>query len=176
MKHDKRNASDAVPELRTLEAVSDDLLWPDVGFDAPDANRDRRRQALAYVLCRIPETDYRWLADAIDTFSWFIPQAWKRASCELFPLTFTESPLTQGARRVKGARVVYLSPTLERTPPDVLVAIVAHELAHLVLKHSLWPGRRYDAQEEEADHRICQWGFEREHRRHQANKRRLGFR
>jgi Zn-dependent protease with chaperone function len=164
------------PEVRTLQTVEEDLLWPYPQMTASVDEKDKRQVALAYVLTRIPENDYRRLAGAIDTFSWFIPQTWKRGSCELFPLTFHEEQPTDGARPIQGALVIYLSPTLQRTPADVLVAIVAHELAHVVLKHNLFTSpSQYDAQEEEADRLVCQWGFEREHLRHKKNKRRLGL-
>ena len=156
--------------LRTLDQLLNDVLWP-----TSNPPHDRRHFALEYVLCRIPEADYRRLADAIDTFCWFIPPAWKRASIELLPATY-EKAFSNGPPS-RGARVVYFSPSLERTPGDILYAIVAHELAHVVLNHKLQTAtlEEYDVQEEEALRCICGWGFKREAMRHKANKRRHGL-
>ena len=60
---------------------------------------------------------------------------------------------------------------LERASRDVIVAIVAHELAHIVLGHNLFTKDEYDQQEQEAFELICDWGFEREARKHQAVNR-----
>ncbi|HSL82889.1 MAG TPA: hypothetical protein VLF66_08940 [Thermoanaerobaculia bacterium] len=65
--------------------------------------------------------------------------------------------------------VVYLAPTIEQSAWDVAVAIVAHELAHLVLDHvSLSNHSSYDEQEEQVFAQLCEWGFEVEAKKHQA--------
>jgi len=69
------------------------------------------------------------------------------------------------------AAVLYLSPILERRSFDLAVASVAHELAHIALKHNLHTGEEYDKQEREAWALIMQWGFTDEERRHRAYRK-----
>ena len=59
--------------------------------------------------------------------------AWQGAKVHPFPWTVKE----EGLRRY--AKVLYLSPLLERRALDVVVAIVAHELAHIFLRHTPYP-------------------------------------
>jgi hypothetical protein len=65
--------------------------------------------------------------------------------------------------------VIYLVPRLERGAWDIAVLVVAHELAHIVLGHSLWnDDETYEAQEEDIFRQLCKWGFEREAKRQRA--------
>lgn len=68
------------------------------------------------------------------------------------------------------AAVLYLSPMLEEKPKDIVVAVVAHELAHIVLGHRLHflTPDEDDRQEQEVRRRILKWGFEKEERKHAA--------
>jgi predicted Zn-dependent protease len=66
-----------------------------------------------------------------------------------------------------------LGPQLEQAAWDVLVATVAHELAHVALKHSiLTDPKHYQTQEQEAERCLNEWGFELEARKHKLSKRR----
>ena len=73
------------------------------------------------------------------------------------------------------AVVLYLSPRLERVGWNIIVACVAHELAHLCLKHRLVPGgkKAYDAQEEEAWALVAKWGFGKEAAMHEARAKQI---
>lgn len=155
--------------VRTFEQLIEDCVWPGSGFGPPE---DRRHEAIAEVLCRIPESDYRTLVDSIDEFSWFIPASWNRAGVFPFPCIKRE------AGNIPEARVLYLGPQLEDTAWDILVAIVAHELAHLVLHDDIVTKTpdQYNAQEEAAFSLVCQWGFEREAKKHRAGWRRYDSR
>lgn len=79
---------------------------------------------------------------------------------------------------LKAATVLYLSPCLENKAWSVVVGTVAHEIAHIVLRHSPMPGgvERYEAQETAAWQRARDWGFEKETKKCLAvNKRRDSF-
>jgi hypothetical protein len=159
--------------LRTPKQVFDeDFCWP-------VSILNRRWQAIAEVLCRIPEDDYDKLVKMIDSFTWFIPH--EDARSMVYPFFVTVFPETkEGEMRVAPyAQVIYLSPTLEtrRIAWAVVVAVVAHELAHLVLGHTVTgcSEERYVRQEEEVFDRLCVWGFRREVRAHEADKKRRGF-
>ncbi len=60
------------------------------------------------------------------------------------------------------AKALYLSPILEKSAWDIVLATVAHELAHLVLDHPMYGDDKWQEHEEEVFNRICEWGFERE--------------
>lgn len=53
--------------------------------------------------------------------------------------------------------LVFLSPDLEEEPYEVIVAVVAHELAHAISREIIG-----DESEQLADNMIRQWGFEKE--------------
>lgn len=59
---------------------------------------------------------------------------------------------------------------LECTAFDIVVAAVAHELAHILLEHKIFTStqEQYDAQENEVFDRICKWGFSKEAKKHRA--------
>lgn len=157
-------------QRRTLEQVAyEDYLWPldDPAHlvNGPNPNESRRHRALAEVLCTMSNGDYARLLKASLTFDWFIPQPWQRACVQPVGHVVTEKP-TKGLTRCY-ARILYLSPQLEAAAWDVLLAIVAHEVAHIVLGHQLIGNDAvYDAQEEEAFQTICAWGFEEEAKKH----------
>src|SRR5262249_41730962 len=133
-----------------------------------------RHRAVDEVLCRIPEEDYQKLCGLIGDFLWFIPRDEDNYG-EIKPFPVTVEP-PQDANLRPYAKVLYLSPTLEKRPPALVVAVVAHELAHLVLSHRLHNKDRasYDKQEAEAWERACSWGFEQEvqvhHGTHKGDK------
>jgi hypothetical protein len=156
---------------RPLETVLWTALWPttESGFSGPEANR--RCRAIAEVLRRIPPDWYERLlqqaASDEDSFSWFIPHPLMRAGLWPFPVT-VHPPDEAVLPRAPHARMLYLSPTLERSGDGIVVAEVAHELAHIALAHQLGRMNDYVAQEAEAWALVRAWGFVHEERRHRA--------
>ncbi|HLJ60705.1 MAG TPA: hypothetical protein VKZ50_13345 [bacterium] len=156
---------------RALETVLWTALWPttESGFSGPDANR--RCRAIAEVLRRLPDDWYERLlqqaASDEDSFSWFIPHPLMRAGLWPFPVT-VHPPDEIVLPRAPHARMLYLSPMLERAADAIVVAEVAHELAHIALAHHVGRMNDYEAQEAEAWALVQTWGFVREERRHWA--------
>ena len=147
--------------LRSLDRIAFDILWPYQGL-CPDPNLNLRYLAVADVLRRIPEEAYVALTEKADEFSWFIPDSHCGAMVLPFPCA-----IPQEGTRVALAKVLYLGPALERRGIDIVVASVAHELAHIFLGHDLTP--RHDqskAQEKEAWETVIAWGFAEEERAH----------
>ena len=71
------------------------------------------------------------------------------------------------------ARVLYLAPLMVDVEPDVAVAAVAHELAHIILDHKLddLQDQDYERQEDEAWNKVREWGFAEEldaHKRYRS--------
>ncbi len=157
--------------LRSLNQVWKDDLWPSGGgLGGPDPEASARHYAIAEVLCTIPEDDYEALKSAADSFEWFVPHV--RTHGMVYPFTPTVYPGPEDlGLRAPYAKVLYLSPTLERVAWDIVVAVVAHELAHLALGHKVFVGAEYEAQEEETFQRVCKWGFEREAKKLRAVQR-----
>lgn len=145
---------------RSLDQVVFDPLWPQSG-PSPDPFIDLRHRAIAEVLQRIPEDAYAKLNDLVADFVWFIPASSLGAQVMPFPCTMPEEK-----GRVAMAKVLYLSPTLERRSYRFVVACVAHELAHIFLGHALFTGLEYGEQEKEAWALVIQWGFKEEERLH----------
>jgi len=142
---------------RSSKQVFEDHLLPLRLVSPRDAaTGSARHEAIEEVLCSIPEDDYRKLQDAAHTFRWFIPCPGE-AGAVIALAPFTEKETKQD----HAVMVVYLSPPLEHKARGNVVAIVAHELAHIVLGHYLLPGREQE-QEEAVFQLICRWGFESE--------------
>ena len=149
--------------IRDYPQLVEDVLWPaSGGVSGPPP--DRRHLALYDVLCRMPAPDYAELATLIDSSHWYIPPAHSGAEVRPFPGCVE---IEEGLAPC--AVVLFLSPVMERWGADVVVAAVAHELAHLVLRHKLM-GRQdeLEAQESEAWSLVRAWGFEREEKAHEA--------
>jgi hypothetical protein len=146
------------------------LILPGMEWGEYDPFQSQRHLAIAHVLCSIPPGDYQKLVDLDDSFLWFIPHFLAYGKVEPFPITIDEG---EDSLKAPYAKVLYLSPRLERAAWDITVATVAHELAHIILEHDLFPyAEGYDAQEEAASLRICEWGFEREAKKHKALRKR----
>ena len=145
--------------LRTHNQLYDDNTGPSNNLDP---EQDRRHLAIMEVLCRINEGDYQRLVGMHYEFNWFIPG--ENVNGQIYP--FSSIIVEHGlAPHVK---ILYLSPRLEWRAFDFIVASVAHELAHIFLRHkveSLEP-QKYDEQEAAAWNLIRQWGFEHEEQRH----------
>ena len=129
---------------RTFEAVLGEGLWPTgvTGGLSVDWQESRRHMAIAEVLTDIPDEDFDLLREQGYTFSWFIPLEWMRAEIRPIPSGATKGT---GLTQMQYGKEVFLSPLLERAAWDVLVGLVAHELAHIALGHSLFPGKEYKA-------------------------------
>lgn len=154
-------------KYRTVENVFEDGLWPPQGL-IPDPLESVRHQAIAEVLCCIPPNDYERLTDS-SVFQWFIPHEREYGVTYPFHAMVNPEPDPQtGLQRLPYCPVLYLSPGLERRAYPFVLAVVAHEFAHLVLAHDLFPAtiEKYDAQENEAWEAVCGWGFEREAKEH----------
>jgi hypothetical protein len=54
--------------VRTFDVVADDFVWPYQGLGGPNPQASRRHEALAHVLCCLPEADYRRLKAVINRF------------------------------------------------------------------------------------------------------------
>jgi hypothetical protein len=145
--------------VRSVEQVVNDPLWPPQGL-SPDPTASFRHRAIANVLLRIPEDAYIKLTGKSDEFSWFIPD--EQLGGMVMPFRCT---MPRRRTRVAMAKVLYLSPGLERRSFDVAVASVAHELAHIFLNHDVITSD-YDKQEREAWETVKAWGFEKEERAH----------
>ena len=160
---------------RTLEEVSEDRLLPaGGGLEGYDPFQSQRHLAIAHVLCSIPPGDYERLTGLVDLFCWFVPHYQTYGEIQSFPITVEEEAGPFGGTYWKA---LYLSPRLERAAWDITVAAVAHELAHIVLGHSVFPRPdEYDAQEATAWLRVCDWGFDREAKKLEAlHKRRASL-
>ncbi len=162
--------------FRTLEQIwiNDMLIWPYKGISSYPEPSVRHR-AVAEVLCSIPEDDYERLKEAFKKgYEWFIPPYIIRGLVQLFYVTVypkeVEGTTLQPDPYVP---VIYLSPVLERTRWDIVVAVVAREIARVVLGYRVRAAEEYKAQEEAVFDLICKWGFERETKKYRAvNKRR----
>ena len=71
--------------------------------------------------------------------------------------------------------MVYLSPELELESQEQVNFTVAHEFAHVVLKHSLlcWNPERSKRNEQTTDRLAKEWGFERPKQPYKANQEML---
>lgn len=162
-------------QLRTLDDVANDMLWPEYGLGGPDPEQSTRHAALAEVLCTIPEDDYRKLVSKADSFRWFIPDNMVLGmNCPFHATVFPEEEPGSLLQEMPYVHLIYLSPVLERRARDTAVAVVAHELAHVILGHSLRTREeQYQDQEEAVFRSICVWGFEAEAKKHRALWKRL---
>jgi hypothetical protein len=141
---------------RSLEALRD--VWPVHGISDVAPEESRRHFALAAVLTHLPKRDFQRFADAMENITWFIPDWRVRA------WTQPVRRLVEGDESAGHPAFLYLSPMLENEPYALLLAVVAHEVAHLVLGHTyLHHDDRTDLrQEEEAWQKAASWGLEQE--------------
>lgn len=148
---------------RSIEEVQGQGVFPG------EAPQDRRHQAIMEVLRRLPPDAYAQYCDAFYSFWYFIPHEQQDGGC--CPFTWTvDADLKDDVKAY--AKVLYLSPRLERAAWDIIVATVVHELAHIILNHKLWNRpQEYNAQEEEVFRITCAWGFESETKKLQAVNR-----
>ena len=83
----------------------------------------------------MPKDDYEKLSNLIDRFSWFLPSQYYLG--QVFPFFSINKDVAdeRGKKLAPHVKVLYLSPLLESIPYEVVVATVAHEIAHTVLEH-----------------------------------------
>lgn len=158
-----------VKHCRTLDQASEDGLLPYVGFADYDVFASQRHLAIGHVLCTMPPDDYEGLKAVADSFSWFLPDSQNLGRVQPFPIT------VKGEERLFGgtyAKVLWFSPELECRAWDIVVALVAHELAHLALQHSVvCSADEYERQEAEAWEQVCEWGFGAEVKKHERMRK-----
>jgi hypothetical protein len=145
---------------RTMQEVMDSLLLPFAGL-CGNPETEVRVRAVANVLQRIPEKAYHALCEKVDEFVWFTPGTNPEAMVQEFPCTMPETN-----DFVARTKILYLSPSLEFRDPMFVVAVVAHELAHVLLIHNAGANTEanYQNQEREAWRTMAAWGFENEKR------------
>ncbi|HEX3035734.1 MAG TPA: hypothetical protein VHT73_11500 [Thermodesulfobacteriota bacterium] len=151
-------------KFRTLEQVltNDFFLWPDEGINS-DPGESVRHRAIAEVLCSIPEDDYEKLKETFKKgYGWFIPPCFVKGLIQPFYATVYPEEV-KGTTLQSGpyVPVIYLSPILEETEWNIVLVVVAREIAHVVLGHKL-PGteEEYKVQEVSVFDYVCKWGFE----------------
>ena len=147
----------SAPYQRSESEVLSSTVWPK---SAPDDKESQRHAAVADVLRRLPEADYRLLLEQSGRFRWFIPHWAEYGRVHRFRATDAASRPDPSGTPEPSARVFYLSATLERASWPVAVAVVAHGLAHIVLDHEpeVDAGAR-EAQDEAAWRLVVGWGF-----------------
>jgi hypothetical protein len=165
---------------RTIDQVAnEDFLWPlsQMKTGAINPNENIRYSAISEVLRCIPNEDYGRLRPKAEEFQWFIPD--KDNLSGVYPFFLDRKAVKSKDGKIElaaHAQVLYLSPILERRAWDVVVAVVAHELAHFVLGHKLiTPKEDYDKQEHEVFQCVCKWGFDKEAKKHRASQKSKGI-
>jgi len=160
--------------FRSIKKVLDeDLIFPySGGLCEPDFEQ-KRNLAILEVLRRIPEKDYQELVKIDDEglFRWFILHYEEFALCYPFPITHPEEPFKNLIKKAR-AEVLYLSPRLENQDIKIVITIIAHELAHIFLRHKTSIGEDYEVQENEAWGLINKWGFEKELKKYNIFRKR----
>lgn len=151
-------------------------LFEDVALPSRCEQESQRFRAIIEVLRRIPEADYSTLVSKIDEFDWFLPPDYSLGG--LFSFSSVKSDdKDKGGKLRTHAQALYLSPVLEKRVWDLVVAVVAHECAHIVNGHSLFPDDKAtdDRQETEVWDCVCGWGFAEEAKKHRASQKRKGI-
>ena len=143
--------------VRLIDKLWEDCIFP--GYAGMPVT-DKRHKAIVEILCRMPESDYQRLVSMIDDFHWFVPGYNGRPNyADVYPFTRnTDDEL--GKLTIKGyARILFLSPCMERLSFSNNIAIIGHEVARIVLKHNLFPGMEFPEQEQAAWELVKEWGF-----------------
>jgi hypothetical protein len=163
----------SVRYFRPFETLFEDCVAPDSGLSLEA--KDHRHAAIIEVFRRMPEGDYQAVVRQIDSIHWFVPDYVLYGKIEPV-LAAAEIEVIPG-KPIPGNRVIYFSPRLEDESPDVITAVVAHELAHIALNHKLSPAHKeYELQEQRVFDRICEWGFTEEANKHRLSLVRRGLR
>ena len=172
--------------VRGAEEVLCTEAFPGDPF-APAPMQGKRLAAIAEVLCCLPDEDFEKFVAAFggrvdeqpattDGRIRIPPPEELNAQLRARPLVwFMPHPLQGGfVHPFPACRLLYLAPRLEKTAWSTVLAVAAHEIAHIVLDHDLivMPDRE-ESQEAEAWERVAFWGFESEAKKLRAvHKRR----
>jgi hypothetical protein len=149
-------------QYRSIDVLEQDGVLPMEGMMF---NECLRAATIVQVLLQLPDDDYETIKAALECdVSWFIPDYNQRGMVyPFFATVYPEAKEGSTLNLAPHAPVIYFSPILERESRSIRVAVVAHELAHIALKHSLIPnGDEYEIQENEAWELTRKWGFQRE--------------
>jgi len=153
---------------RNFDTILEDMLWPDIDLEN-DPEKSQRHFAIYTVLVSIPDQDYEALKERVQSFEWFIPDKdvrgfVRRWHAQVYPPEKAAGNLQE----LPYVDMLYLSPQLERMSLASAIAVTAHELAHIVLGHDLFPdAQKAPRQEDEAWELVRRWGYEKEVRLHQ---------
>jgi SAM-dependent methyltransferase len=145
---------------RDIATCVGDRLWPSDALQLELGPDSQRLRAIEDVLCTLSPQPYERLRQQAGAFAWFIPSDLVLGQVHPFPATCV--PGGSGNSGGCHSRVVYLSPLLEQHAWEVVVTVVAHELAHVILDHDLFhPSREiYDQQEMAVRRALREWGFQ----------------
>ncbi len=151
--------------FRSYNKLLEDCTVP-FDLQSESTGLDIRKNALIEVLRRISEDDYQKLNEKlINSFSWHIPDFERLGKVDIFPSNY-EFPGIIKNKKGMVSRIIFLSPLLERLNLDLSVAIISHELAHIILSHDVMPGKDYWKQEDEAWDKVRKWGFTAEEKKY----------
>ncbi|MGA2315933.1 MAG: hypothetical protein ABSG71_06085 [Thermodesulfobacteriota bacterium] len=141
------------PYKRDAKEVMQD--FPELDIEEEHSNK--RKEALLELLACIPEEDYQKLKKMqTSDYRLFIP--FEGTLGKVHPFV---SPLRFPSKQA----IVYLSPILEGPEIETnrVIAVAAHELAHIFLGHHFkFEGYRDPDQEKAAWSQVCRWGFQKE--------------
>ena len=158
--------------LRTFDEVEKNMAMLYFGI-GDQLGFDIRQGAIKEVFRRIPENDYKEL-DRIggeNEFQWYVPHPNYLGGIIPCPMNVYDEKIGT-TKLAPYAKVLFLSPILENEDFDIAVAVAAHELAHIVLKHqtNLVDPKTYNAQEKAAWDQVIKWGFKKEELKHRKRK------
>jgi len=154
--------------FRNYKKVEKGMIMPYLGFGYQPGT-GIRTDAIMEVLRRLPEKDYKKLErkSTDNEFQWFIPPY--DLLGEVYP--FTSNIFDEKKDRFKlmpYAKVLFLSPILEEKNFDIVTAVTAHELAHIILGHKtvFVDDKTYKTQERTAWNKVIEWGFKKEEKKY----------
>lgn len=142
---------------------------PFLGFGVQPGT-EVRMAAIMEVLRRLPKRDYRTLKRKADhnEFQWFIPLYESLGEIYPFPANVFKERIGK-LEMMPYAKVIFLSSRVEEIDFNIAVAVVAHELAHIILGHKIrTDDETYKIQEESTWNKVIQWGFAEEEKKHRS--------
>lgn len=132
-------------ERRPFEQIVNDYFYRIHKEELRSEGRRNRITSLTVILGEIPEADYVKLRDQFREIEIFIPD--EQIGAEVFHLKKNTSTL------------LYLSPYLEKESLESCMAMIAHELGHILLNHHSQKAEDEIAMEEEAWKVVEKWEF-----------------
>lgn len=137
--------------VRDFDQINEkDCLWPQnlgddrMWFPFKEPLYSRRYEALFEILSTISNADYQALKEKVGSFEWFVPEEDNSGIYSFH------------------SKILYLGPGLDTMDYALVLAIVAHELAHIAIGHFVDPNTSNEErvrQEGEAWVLVCKWGF-----------------